>query len=396
MLPGKLDDFDIDALPDTGAELNIMSLALAKQLGFWIDNTETNLCVLPNNKTVRSLGTVTEHFRFRRETESHAVKFDILPNPPHDLILGDLFLSRTETLTSNYHRLQRKPMIEPALRSCCSINCSRARIMGRLGDNFTLALPDTGCMANLISLSYALKHGLRISTTLEDRGYLRYADGSVEQTLGRVTLPWAFADQLDKSILLDFEVVADCRYDIIMGQHMLLDEKAYAKHSGSFLKAREDLEDEDDAFELNPVGWTPNWIEMCKRKPKTPKATSKFLRRVKFLPMRTNDAFSDAQSAASPTSLDDVALALGSLQTYRDLRDTELTRRANADGLNETIPELEKSQVQEEEIRKRTAWDAKWNVVWLRQNNAGSSSSTNASSLAPCSALPTAAPGRPP
>lgn len=273
VLPGKMNNCRVCALPDTGAERNIMSIAFAKKFGFWIDNSETHSFVLPNNKTTKSLGTVTEPYYFEEEAEPHTVKFDILRHPPHDLILGDLFLSRTETLTTNSHRLQKELLANLNFRPFCSMNSSRTRLAGKLGGENALALPDTGCMANLISLNYALEHGLRISTAREDRGYLRYADGQVEPTIGRVTIPWAFADQPEDSFMVDFEVVADCRYDVILGQHTLLDEQAYTKHSGSFVA---DIRDEE-AFELSPVAWTPHWVEKCRRKTSKPSTASEYL-----------------------------------------------------------------------------------------------------------------------
>lgn len=272
MLPGKLHQSHVNALPDTGADRNAISLDLAQKLGFWMDTNDQHTFVLPNNCKMQSLGTVTETFYFDGEHDPHIVKFDVLRDSPYELILGDLFLSHTETLKKYSHRLRKTPVPNPRIRPFCNMDRPRSRLVGVLDGEVTVALPDTGCMVNLISMEYARAHGLQSSIDTSDRGYLRYADGHVEPTLGSMTLPWAFADQSNRVLDLDFEVVADCRYDVVLGQEILLDEHVYRDHAESFVNLPND---DDEEFEMSPVSWTPNWVEKLNKSKRSSKNIGK-------------------------------------------------------------------------------------------------------------------------
>ena len=97
------------------------------------------------------------------------------------------------------------------------------RLRGKLADEYdVLAIPDTGAERNVMSLGYALAHGLAIS---KNRDYLQFADGSWALTQGCVDTHWTFPS--GERIPITFAVLRDCCSDVILGDDFLEEHRIF-------------------------------------------------------------------------------------------------------------------------------------------------------------------------
>jgi hypothetical protein len=115
---GSLQGIRISAVPDTGSDLDIVSDDFIKRHGIQIDSTSQKFIQLPNGKVI-STGTVSLLFSFKGEKSTFSRVFTIMLNCLHDVILSNLFLRTTETLTRFSSRLKSKfvPLLHaPRLR----------------------------------------------------------------------------------------------------------------------------------------------------------------------------------------------------------------------------------------------------------------------------------------
>ena len=193
-------------------------------------------------------------------TESPKATFSILchviPRCTYDLILGNGFLRATNTLTSFRHRLTkhlfsvtRKVPYFGFLGETCQ------RLQGTLADKHSvLAIPDTGADRNVMSLQYAVDHGFELLTGQNNCGYLQFADGSYDETVGQVKTYWTFAS--GERIPVTFEVLEYCCSDVVIGEEILMEYKVFVKHAASiFLTAT----GQDDSYELAPFDFINSW-----------------------------------------------------------------------------------------------------------------------------------------
>ena len=82
--------------------------------------------------------------------------------------------------------------------------------------------PDTGAQANLIALSMAESIGLHISDGgSESQVSFRMANGSMINSIGRVTAQWCFKNGGSESYEISFYVFADCSFDVVIGDPFL-------------------------------------------------------------------------------------------------------------------------------------------------------------------------------
>lgn len=96
-LQGVLDGYLVDALPDTGSDLNIISRQMAEQLGMevWAGDGHTKLLEFANGFVVRTLGTVYDAewcFGWGETAELITCEFQLLDDISGDIILGNDFL----------------------------------------------------------------------------------------------------------------------------------------------------------------------------------------------------------------------------------------------------------------------------------------------------------------
>lgn len=101
----KVGKYHVDALPDTGAQCNLISSHLAEKAGL-VPSEGTQLAIrLPTGKQVLSSGSVKIPFSFLGEANEYMLEFWVIPGCKSDLILSRRFLDATETLTKFTHRI---------------------------------------------------------------------------------------------------------------------------------------------------------------------------------------------------------------------------------------------------------------------------------------------------
>ena len=122
------------------------------------------------------------------QKKTFSILCHIIPHCTYDLILGNEFLRSTNTLTKFRHRLTK--CIFSVINNIPHFGFlgeTYQRLQGTLaGKHPVLAIPDTGADKNVMSLQYAVNHGFELMTGKNHCGYLQFADGSYDKTIGQV------------------------------------------------------------------------------------------------------------------------------------------------------------------------------------------------------------------
>ena len=205
----------------------------------------------------RFSGTVSLHWTFAdKPKESFPILCHVIPHCTYDLILGNSFLTATKTLTEFCHRLTKclfRVVNNISHFSFLGETCQR--LHGILADKHSvLAIPDTGADRNVMSLQYALENGLKIQRGPNHCGYLQFADGSYDPTVGQVKTHWTFAS--GERIPVTFEVLKYCCSDVIIGEQILTEQNVFQKHEASIFQT---AAVDDDCFELAPFDFVNSW-----------------------------------------------------------------------------------------------------------------------------------------
>ncbi len=176
----------------------------------------------------------------------------VLPYCIYDLILGNEFLTATQTLSKYRHRLTRcRFSTFNSFARFAYLGGNSQRLRGKLADEYdVLAIPDTGAERNVMSLEYALAHGLTISN---NREYVQFADGTCQETEGCVDSHWTF--ESGERIPITFAVLRGCCSDVILGDHILEEHRIFGDHASSLTF----LPCETDFFELAPFDFIRTW-----------------------------------------------------------------------------------------------------------------------------------------
>ena len=195
--------------------------------------------------------------------EISSILCHVIPNCAYDLILGNGFLTATKTLTKFCHRLTRCLFsIANNVPHFSFLGETYQWLEGTLaGKHSILAIPDTGADRNVMSLQYAVYHGFELKTGQEHCGYLQFADGSYEKTVGQVETYWTFAS--GKRIPVTFEVLLYCCADVIIGEKILTDQNVFVEHAASI--SSNAASDDDDSYELAPFDFVNPWQKAYKR-----------------------------------------------------------------------------------------------------------------------------------
>ena len=111
-----------------------------------------------------------------------------------------------------------------------------------------------------MSLQYAVDHGFKLLTGQNHCGYLQFADGSYDKTVGQVKTYWTF--ESGERIPVTFEVLEYCCSDVIIGEEILTEQNVFVEHAASlFLTVTLD----DDSYELAPFDFFKSWQIRYKR-----------------------------------------------------------------------------------------------------------------------------------
>jgi hypothetical protein len=101
---GRLNGVQVDAVPDTGAEISLMSASFAAQQGFEI-NTNAQHCVLlefADGSTANATGLVKDlNWKYGGSEVPCRIDVYVLPQLSVDLLLGDEFLFKTDAFVAH-------------------------------------------------------------------------------------------------------------------------------------------------------------------------------------------------------------------------------------------------------------------------------------------------------
>ena len=111
-----------------------------------------------------------------------------------------------------------------------------------------------------MSLQYALENGLEVKKGPKYSGYLQFADGSYDLTVGQVETHWTFA--AGERIPVTFEVLEYCCSDVIIGEEILTEHNVLQKHEASIVQT---AAVDDDRFELAPFDFLNSWQKGCEK-----------------------------------------------------------------------------------------------------------------------------------
>jgi hypothetical protein len=176
---GYVKNMLVEAFPDSGADVSFISPQLVAKLGLvsQLDDGRREIH-LPDGRLVISPGVVHISWFFKGENVLNTMRCWIFPGSIHDLVLGKPFLSLTETLTTFKHRIKSRLASFSKRLRLRLLGREQQRLWGTLDGHPTLALPDTGSDAMLVSGDYANKCGLTVDESEDGRLEVEYADGS--------------------------------------------------------------------------------------------------------------------------------------------------------------------------------------------------------------------------
>ncbi|KAH0562955.1 hypothetical protein GP486_002478 [Trichoglossum hirsutum] len=254
ILPGTIDGVDVLALPDTGADKNILSAAFARRHGIQIEKRPEfrKSLQLGDRITTQTTGQVMLPWSFANEPERvYHVPFEVLEKCPADVIIGNEFLGVTKTMSANAHRLVRKKLNKLDPFSFHHAGLTKQFIAGTLGGMEVYAFPDTGCDLNLMSDKYARMRGFTVDTSPESRVFLKFPDGRVRETRGVVRVPWSFAEDPSNTEDLYFDILPGSTHDVILGGDFLFKSETIPKHTHRILTEHS----VPRVLELNQIIW---------------------------------------------------------------------------------------------------------------------------------------------
>lgn len=200
-------------------------------------------------------GTVALEWAFAQDPKKTVtIICHVLPNCIYDLILCNEFLTATQTLSTYRHRFTRCSFpTSNSFTQFCFLGETGQRLQGTLADaHDVFAVPDTGAERNVMDMDYALEKGLKIERS-DDKQYLRFADGTCQETEGRVDTHWTFA--FGERIPITFDVLKNCSADVVIGEEFLLENNIFEDHTSSVV----DTPYESDFHQLAPFDFVRAW-----------------------------------------------------------------------------------------------------------------------------------------
>lgn len=281
-LVGSVNGANIAAMADTGSRENIISESYAENLGLTVEGSPSSFTI-GNAQKIQSIGeyllfaihrkssrvltlfrpagTVSLLWAFAENPkETFSILCHVLPRCTYSLILGNRFLKATETMSRFGHRLTKCLFsVVNNVSGFSFLGESCQRLEGTIADRYQIfAIPDTGSERNVMSLQYAIDNGLEIKLEPKNRGYLQFADGTYEKTVGQVETFWTF--ESGERIPITFEILRYCCSDVIIGEDILTEHNVFQAHAASISS---DMAFEDDSFELAPFDFVNSWQRGC-------------------------------------------------------------------------------------------------------------------------------------
>jgi len=253
-IPAFLQGQSTKALGDSGAKKNFIKEEFATTLGLPINRDFVCKITIGSGSRVSTTGVVTAPFRFKGEHKVYDLKFHLLPNCIHDVILGKSFLKLTETFTnlSNFYSRVKQRVIK-------GISQFDFLYLGAAGDMFDgcingkqqLALADFGSKVLVMDEDYAHSIGIPIQTGIEHETTLRFADKSTKKTSGMAYgVEWKFGrdGEFTAPYRLNFHVLKNAPAKVILCDTFLCDNEAFSRYGHYLVDSDEDEDNDEDSY----------------------------------------------------------------------------------------------------------------------------------------------------
>ncbi|KAL7957214.1 hypothetical protein V8C34DRAFT_286289 [Trichoderma compactum] len=239
---GRVNETDVEALPDTGAEACFISQDLTSRLGLHAVPGSQKSVILANGKAVRSPGMVEVPWEFSNEEKTHPINCWILPGCARPLVLGNHFLQITRTLGEFCHRIKCRRLRAPNQCSLNFLGNQKPRLRGYLNGHLATALPDTGSDAMFINGAYARRIGLDVDYDVETHVQVQLADGSTTMTSGIVrNADWKVGRT---TVQCNFYVLKNLHVNIILSNNYLFEMNIFSEqHEHLFESHSKDSKD---------------------------------------------------------------------------------------------------------------------------------------------------------
>ncbi|RYP82396.1 hypothetical protein DL770_005577 [Monosporascus sp. CRB-9-2] len=251
-IPGVLAKHSTKALGDYGAKKNFIKEKYAVSLGLPVNRDVVCKVTVGNGKTVSTTGAVTAPFRFRGEPHGHDLKFHLLPDCIHDVILGKSFLKLTETFTNllNFSRRVKERVIRGISQfHLLYLGTSSPMFEGSINGQPQTALADSGAKVLVMDEAYARSIGALIHTGYNHRTRLKFADNSTATTSGMAyDVEWRFGrnGEFTSPYRLNFHILKNAPANVILCDTFLFDNEAFSRYHKYLVDHGDDYEEEDD------------------------------------------------------------------------------------------------------------------------------------------------------
>ncbi|RYP41530.1 hypothetical protein DL767_000957 [Monosporascus sp. MG133] len=251
-IPGLLAKHSTKAVGDYGAKKNFIKEEYAVSLGLPVNRDVVCKVTVGSGKTVSTTGAVTAPFRFRGERHRHDLKFHLLPDCIHDVILGKSFLKLTETFKNLFNFSRR--VKERVLRGISQfhllyLGTSSPMFMGSINGQPQTALADSGAKVLVMDEAYARSIGASIHTGHNHRTRLKFADNSTANTSGMAyDVEWRFGrhGEFTSPYRLNFHILKNAPANVILCDTFLFDNEAFSRYHNYLVDNEDDYEDEED------------------------------------------------------------------------------------------------------------------------------------------------------
>lgn len=190
-LPVKLRGKTVLALPDTGSDIDAISMDLVKELGlrFYPYSGSKKLVRLSDGHTMTAIGKVSTRLSFAKGPQLRLRRtFYVFSkiSTGVELIVGRDFLDHTQTWTRHQDRLSERPIELQGIPKVMNMSVSRRRLPCYIDSCLVLATADTGSEVDLINESYALSRGFKIDPVSEEESYIQLPGQRVAKVTGKV------------------------------------------------------------------------------------------------------------------------------------------------------------------------------------------------------------------
>jgi hypothetical protein len=248
-IPCQIAEHPAHALGDYGAKTNFLREGFAERLRLPITRSSITKVTIGSGRQVATVGTTTVPFKFRGEQTVHSLKFHLLSDCIHDIIIGKQFLKITQTFSNiaNYARRVKERVVKGISQfHLLYLGAQTPMILGSINGQPQAALADSGSKILAMDEAYARRIGVKISTGHRHQRKVIYADYSVAQTVGMAyNVQWRFGhdDYFTPSHQLNFHILRNAPANVILSDTFLFDTEAFSKYQNLFMDDDEDCED---------------------------------------------------------------------------------------------------------------------------------------------------------